>query len=286
MRKALTVLVLVPCLLLSVAGKKDKKKKGNEEPKVGWVKPSEDAAGACLYPPKWDDLTTNPRQLARAQAIADVLAQWKGERGDGVEIPTKFAYELETILLGDPKDIEAIAAENAQWCEKRMAGTVTNEQWGDWVAALAPRLTAGECRGSLLPQEMHDYLNIDGDWHMKMPFCKDDIVIVTASTQDKYQIEAKGPWIDVAGDKDKPAKGEGFPCTVENCYEGTMLVRFRNYDGSIEKIYPMGGSGALEIRIPDHGHLSVQINDDDWHDNHWKVDGGMQHHTGVSYLPK
>ena len=287
MRKSLVVALLVPCLLLTVGGKKDKKKKkkGQEEVRVGWVKPSEEAGGSCYYPPAWDDMASGPRGLARAPAIQDVLSQWKGERGDGVTMPEKYAYDLETILLGDPKDIEAIAMENATWCEKRMAGAATDEEWAGWVATLPARLTAGECRGSLLPQEMHDYLNIGGGWHMRMPFCKGETIVIAASTQDYYRVTEKGEWINTIGDTSKSVSGSEWACTLEGCYHGTLVCRFTNYDKSIQQVFPCGDGGTM-FTMPDHGHIDLQINDDAWHDNDWKVEGGMQHHTGVSYLPK
>lgn len=285
MRKALTLLVLVPCLMLSVAGKKDKKKKkGKKDERVGWVKPSEEASGACYYKPNFEEMTSGPRKIARSEAIEAVLSQWKGERGDGVTMPEKYAYDIETVLLGDPKDIEVIIDENTEWCEKRMAGEATDAAWAEWVAGLSTRLTKGECKGSLLPREMHDYLNISGEWHMKMPFCKGDKVIVSASTKDLYRVREGGPWITIAGELGKSVTGDQWACTLEGCYHGTLVARFRNYDGTIEQIFPVG-SGATEYTCPDHGYLEVMINDDAWHDNVWKVEGGMQHHAGVSYLP-
>ena len=285
MRKTLTILVLVPCLLVSVAGKKDKKKKkkGDDAPQVGWVAVGESETAKCYHAPDFEALTTNPRGLARAAAISDIIGQWRGERGDGVSITSKYAMDVETVLFGDPKDVEVIAAENTEWCEKRFAGTATDAEWSNWVATLPARLTKGECRGSLLPQEMHDYLNIDAEWHMKQPFCKGDKVVIASSLQDYYQVDKKGPWINTLGDTSKPAKGN-LPCTLENCYVGTMVARFRNYDGSIEQIFAAGDGGTI-YTVPDHGSLEVMINDDSWNNNVWKVEGGMQHHTGVSYLP-
>ena len=284
MRSALTLLVLVPCLMFSVAEAGKKKKKKGKAPKVGWVKPSDEAPGACYYAPDWEAMATNPRKMARSQAIQDILSQWKGERGDGVTMPEKVPYDVETVLLGDPKDVEAIADENTEWCEKRMAGQATDVDWSNWVAGLPPRLTKGECKGSLLPQEMHDYLNIHGGWHMKMPFCKGEKVIISASTKDYYKVSGKGAWINIAGEQGTSPSGGGYPCTTEGCYVGTLVGRFRNYDGTIEQMFP-AGSGATEFTMPDHGYIEVQINDNEWHDNAWQVEGGMQHHTSVSYLP-
>ncbi|MCA9568585.1 MAG: hypothetical protein KC656_12120, partial [Myxococcales bacterium] len=160
MRKAITVALLVPCLVFSVAGKKDKPKKGKDKgPKtalVGWQPEGE--AGKCYHPPKFDGMAEGPRKLARAETIAAIIGQWRGEQGDGISMGDTLVNNVETVLLGDPKDVEAIAGENLEWCRKHFAGQ--GQGWEDWATGLPPRLTAGECRGSLLPQEMHDYINL------------------------------------------------------------------------------------------------------------------------------
>ncbi len=281
MRKFLTVAVLIPCLVFSVAGKKDKKKKKRKkgaEPEVelvGW-QPVE--GGACYAPPRWDELVTGPRRVVRAKATATIVGQWRGEREDGVKMDDRLVMDVETILLGDPKDVEAIAGENLAWCRKHFAGQ--GQGWEAWIRTLPERLTAGECRGSLLPQEMHDYLNLAAGWHMKMDFCKGERVRIDVSTKDFYRVDEGGPWINADGDPDKEATGD-YPCTT-GCKVGQVIVRFRNYDGSIELIEPVG-TGTV-FTMPDHGSIWIRVNDNTPADNVWKVEGGMQHHAGVSYM--
>lgn len=281
--KAFAVAVLVPCLVLSVAGKKDKKKKkGKGAPPVelvGWQPVSGEGGGQCYHPPKWDGLVSGPRKLARAEAIAAIVGQWRGERDDGVQMPDRLVMNVETVLLGDPADIETIAGENLEWCRKHFAGK--GQGWADWATALPTRLTAGECKGSLLPQEMHDYLSLSSGWHMNMGFCKDEKVLISASNKDYYRVQEGGPWITADGDPDQEASGD-YPCTDQGCKVGQLLLRFKNYDGTIDIVQPIGTEAVF--RMPDHGSIWVRINDKTPADNVWKVEGGMQHHTGVSYM--
>ena len=283
--KAIAVAVLVPCLVLSVAGKKDKKKKKKDKGApavelVGWQPAGPEGAGSCYHPPKWDGIgAEGPRKLARAEAIAAIVGQWRGDRGDGVQMPERLVTNVETVLFGDPADVETIAGENLAWCEKHFAGNGAG--WADWATGLPTRLTAGECKGSLLPQEMHDYLNLSSGWHMNMGFCKGEKILISASNQDYYRVDEGGPWITADGDPDKVASGD-YPCTDQGCKVGQLLIRFKNYDGSIDIVQP-GGTETV-FTMPDHGSIWVRINDKTPADNAWKVEGGLQHHTGVSYM--
>lgn len=283
MRKAITVAILIPSLVFSFAGKKDKtkKKKNKGAPAVelvGW-QPVGENGGQCYYPPNFDELVSGPRKLARAEALNGIIAQWRGERDDGISMDDKLVMNVETIFLGDPKDIEVVAGENLEFCKKAMMGAGTSD-WESWAMTLPKRLTAGECRGSLLPQEMHDYLNLSSGWHMPQPFCKGERVRIDASERDFYRVDEKGPWINVDGDPETDAKGD-YPCTTD-CKVGQLLLRFKNYDGTIDQVIPAGTETLFTM--PDHGTIMVRINDKTPADNAWKVDKGLQHHTGVSYM--
>lgn len=280
MRKALTVAVLVPCLVLSVAAKKDKKKKkkkGNEPvvELVGW-NPVAEGAGQCYFPPKWEGMVEGPRKIARAEALSAIIGQWRGDQGDGISMDDKLVMNVETILFGDPADVEAIAGENLEWCRKHFEGN--GGGWEDWAMTLPKRLTAGECKGSLLPLEMHDYLNLSAGWHMPQPFCKGERVRIDVSNKDFYRVDDKGPWITADGDAEG-AKDE-LPCTT--CKRGQVILKFKNYDGTIEDIQPVGTE--LVYTMPDHGTIMIRINDATPADNAWKVERGLQHHAGVSYM--
>lgn len=284
MRKALTLAVLIPALMLSVAGKKDKKKKkkkGNDGPQVGWVEQGGEKPGACFHAPDFSKMAEGPRRLARADAIEQILTQWRGERDDGIQLTERTIYSVESVLLGDPGDVETILAENLDFCQQYFAGG-TPVAWDGWLTGLPARLTAGECKGSLLPQTLYDYLNIGDDWHIPAPLCKGDEVVIESSPKDYYKIAKDGPWINTAGDTAQAAES-GFPCTLEGCYKGTLLLRFRG-DGGSEQIIPIGNGGVF--RAPDHGKIDVMINLVDFNETEWKIEGGLQHHTSIGYLPK
>jgi hypothetical protein len=281
MRKALTLCVLLPALALSVAGKKEKKGKGPAVAPVGW-QVVKGGTGECHYPPAFDTMPQGPRVMARQQALEAALTQWRGERNDGVAVTETVSTNVETVLLGHPKDIEPTLIENLAWCEKVRTGQATTGEWESWLATLPAKLTEGECKGSIVPQTLYDYLNIHTEWHIPAPLCKGDEIVVTASDKDYYRIEKGGPWINAMGDTKQPGKGDDL-CTLEGCYKGTVLMRFRGESGA-EQILPVGISRVFTA--PEHGQITVTINDGDYTDNEWKVEAGLQHHTGIGYQPK
>lgn len=281
MRKALTLAVLLPALALSFAGKKEKPKKGPATALVGWQTPK-DGSGECHYPPDFTALPQGPRVMERQRALEAALTQWRGERDDGVSVTENVSTNVETVLLGHPNDIEPTLIENTAWCEKVRRGQATMGEWETWLASLPAKLTEGECKGSIVPQTLYDYLNIHTGWHIPAPLCQGDEIVITASDKDYYQIERGGPWINAAGDPKQPGKGED-PCTLEGCFKGTVLLRFRGESGA-EQILPVGLSRVF--KAPEHGQITVTINDNDYTDNVWKVEAGLQHHTGIGYQPK
>lgn len=283
-RKTVTLAVLLPALAFSFAGKKDKKKKkgGGKAPQVGWVVVDEEKGAGCYALPDFEAMADGPARLARATAIGEIIGQWRGQRSDGVQFEEKTVTSIETVLLGDPEDVGVMGPENYDWCTKVMDGKATAADWEGWARGLKARLTKGECRGSLLPQTMYDYLNIGGGWQMPAPFCKGDEVVIEVSAKDYYRVDKDGPWINAAGDTSQPAKS-GLPCTLEGCYKGTVIMKFTSDEG-MDMIEPVG-TGRV-FKVPAHGVLKVMINEDDFNENEWKIEGGMQHHASVGYSPK
>ena len=82
--RAWTVLLL-GLLVASPALAGKKKKKGDEPaaPLVGWHQ-AEGATGACWHAPDFESLGIADRRQARSETLTAILAQWKGEREDGV----------------------------------------------------------------------------------------------------------------------------------------------------------------------------------------------------------
>ncbi len=286
MRTALTLAILVPALAMpAFAGKKNKKKKkkkGNDEPTTGWVVIDEEKGAACYNPPDFSSMPDGPARLERSKAIGEIFGQWRGQRDDGVKFEEKTVMNVETVLLGDPEDTDVMAPENFEWCKKVMKGKATMADWEGWARGQKARLTKGECKGSLLPQTMYDYLDVGGGWQIPAPFCKGDEVVIEVSAKDYYRVEEDGPWINAEGDTSQPAKGD-LPCTSDGCFLGTVILKF-TADSGMELIEPVG-TGKV-FRVPDHGVIKVMVNDRDMNGNEWKIEGGMQHHASVGYSPK
>ena len=59
-------------------------------------------------------------------------------------------------------------------------------------------------------------------------------------------------------------------------------MRFTSESG-VQQILPVGES--REFLVPEHGRVDVMINDDSMSDNLWKVEHGVEHHTGIEYKP-
>lgn len=283
MRRAVTLALLLPALALSVAGKKEKKdKKGGGAPLEGWHVPKGASEGECHYPPDFASLASGPRRMARQAALEAALTQWRGERGDGISMSEIVATNVETVLLGHPDDIEPTMQQNLAWCERVRRGEEAAGAWESWLGGLPTQLTKGECKGSIVPNTLYDYLNIHEGWHIPAPLCKDDVIVLNASDKDYYRIERGGPWINAAGDTSKPGSGDDL-CTLEGCYKGTLLMRFVGESGA-EQILPVGLQ--KEFRAPEHGKITVTINDQDYTDNEWKIEAGLQHHTSIGYAPR
>ncbi|MCB9664851.1 MAG: hypothetical protein H6732_12120 [Alphaproteobacteria bacterium] len=279
--RAWTVLLL-GLLVASPALAGKKKKKGDEPaaPLVGWHQ-AEGATGACWHAPDFESLGIADRRQARSETLTAILAQWKGEREDGVAFDGRLVENVETVLLGLPEKIETIAPKNLELCTKAMAGGGT-AAWDQWVQSLPRSLTKGECARPL-DDTIFWYADLGMGWQGGTSICSDDKVKIWASAADEYRVDDNGPWINAAGDMSKPTAGlDGYLCTTEGCYAGQLLVRFRGQSGA-EVIMPVG----LELIYspPEHGQIEFAINDTTYFNNVWRVVRGIQHRTAVTYEP-
>ena len=89
-----------------------------------------------------------------------------------------------------------------------------------------------------------------------------------------------GPWINVAGDLENRAMDDEYPCTLEGCYVGSLILRFTDEVGN-ETVHPVGEQTIFEA--PVHGKIEVRINDATFYDNVFKKEGSMIHHTSIEY---
>jgi hypothetical protein len=283
MQRLLAVpLVLLAASILVVgqdasAGKK--KSKEPEAPKVGWI-PAGTNGGQCWHPPDFASMPEGPKRMAWQETRDQMLAQWRGARPDGVKFDDQVVDTVETVLLAKADRIELVSKENLAQCEKAMTGGGT-AAWEAWVKSLAGSLTEGECPTPPMDYTMYDYLSINNDWQIPVQVCKGDRITVHGTPADYYQITKGGPWINVLGDT-SDTNVSGLPCNVEGCVRGMLIMRFTTESG-VQQILPVGES--REFLAPEHGRVDVMINDDSMSDNLWKVEHGVEHHTGIEYKP-
>lgn len=260
------------------AGKKDKKKKGGEVEVSGWHQ-EEGWQGACYFPKNYEKLGAGDRKLARSEALREMLSQWNGSKGDGVSFDETATTNAETALLGKPDWIERMSQENLEEC-KKWAKSGDSGSWASWLNHVHGTVNEGDCKNAPLDYSLFDYLDIGKGWQIPAGVCKGDTFKVIGTTIDYYKVRPDGPWINVVGDTSVAALGDKYPCNVEGCVEGMLIMRFTDEQG-IETILPVGEE--LDWTAPNHGKIEVRINDDSFFDNVYKQEGSMIHHTGVTY---
>ncbi len=273
--------ILVALLLILPFGaeaKRRKKKKNKDEsagPRIGWVAVGE-AGGQCYFPPDFDDPDLNKfdRRQKRAEALNEILGQWSGNRNDGVSFDPGMVESVRTVLLGTPERIEGFAQRNAEQCEKAMTGGGV-AAWETWAEGARGRLTEGDCPTPPMEYTAFDYLQINNNWQIPISVCKNDRVIIKGTKRDQYRLTKDGPWMNVAG-TDGPT--EGLPCSIEGCKRGMLIMKFRPAEGP-EVILPVGEQ--TEFTAPNHGEITVMVNDDQLSDNEWRMRGRVQDHTSI-----
>jgi len=280
--RAPSLLVLGLALVLSPTAQAKKKKNAEPAmPPVGW-QTEEGWTTKCYFPPNWGAMQETDRKMARAKALDEMKSQWLGGLDDGVSFSERSVDDLETTLLGRPEGIEAVAAQNLDYCKKVATGQGDTGAWESWIKGLPAKLTSGECR-TPFDYTMFDYLDIFKDWNRTVPICEGNKVRITATLNDKYRVRDNGPWINAAGDPDVSTAGsEEFPCNMEGCFEGMFYARFVTEKG-VETILPVGTSYVFEA--PENGEISYRINDTTFYDNKWFKTGAIEDHTAIEISP-
>ncbi len=256
------------------------KKKKNAEPAaavVGW-QPAGSAGGQCWHPPDFSTMPEGSKRMAWQETRDAVVAQWRGDRSDGVDFDDQVVEQAETVLLAQANRIEQVSRDNLAQCKTAMTGG-GNAAWETWVRGLPGALTVGECRTPPMDYTLYDYLSINHDWQIPVQVCKGDRFTVHGTPADHYQITKGGPFINITGDP-SGTDISGLPCNVEGCLRGMLIMRFTAESG-VQQILPVGDT--REFLAPEHGRVDVMINDDSMSDNLYKVDRGVEHHTGIEY---
>ena len=256
------------------------KNKPDAPPPVGWHQASEEWKGQCYYPPNWDQLGPGDRRMQRQDAMDAMMSQWKGERGDGISFSGDDIDRLETVLLGEPEKTEIVATQNLKHCIDFMSGT-NPSGWSSWMGGVADKLTEGQCKWMKFVNTQFNYLNIDDDWQNPANVCAGDKVRIKGSTKDMYKISKEGEWITVAGNGER-ATSTDVPCNIEGCMHGMLILRFRDEAG-VDTIVPVGEEAVFTA--PNHGTITVQINDDTLYDNSYRTQSGITDHASIEYSP-
>lgn len=256
--------------------KRKKKKRRRGEVPTGWV---ETKAGppACYYSPVWGNLNEIDRRLKRAEVLDEILNQWRGQRGDGIDFGEELIEEVEITLLGRPEKIEAFVLANTEQCTAGDVGA-----WKSWAKGLKATLTAGECNHPL-DYTMFDYLDIGNGWQRPLNICKGDRISISGSASDRYRLSDESPWITIAGDPAQPTSGSEWPCNLEGCLAGMLVMRFVGKKSGIESVVPVGVRAVFSA--PEDGVISYRINDTTFFDNTWHTSGSVIDHTSIEVSP-
>lgn len=266
----------IPVLAVLACGQK--KAPESTGPIVGWHQ-EEGWLGACYFPPNFDETGGGARRMMRNDALTEIMTQWRGQRDDGVTFDPKAIDNVETALLTFPEKIEELASENAAQCKQAMTGKGTSS-WEQWLVASPGRLLAGECRRPLT-DTLFNYLDIGTGWQFTVGVCDENLVRITATANDEFRVDDDGPWINADGDADKLATSD-YPCNIEGCLVGQLILQFRG-DSGIELVKPIGLDSTFDP--PEHGTISVMVNDTTYYNNEFRIQNGIQHHTGITYTP-
>jgi hypothetical protein len=244
-------------------------------PIVGW-QTQEGWIGECYYPPNFDELGLGDRRQARQDTLEAIYKQWSSE---SMGFDPDLVEDAETVLLGEPDEIDAVSVINLKHCMTAMSGGGTSG-WTSWLRALPAKLTEGECKNAPLKYTLYDYLNISGKWQIPAGVCEGDVIRISGSSKDFYKVTESGDWINVSGVPDEHTTTSDFPCNFEGCLLGQLIMRFTDENG-ISIVRPVGE--RLTWTAPSHGEIEVMINDVDFSDNVYKVQSGITHHTSITY---
>ena len=244
-------------------------------PLVGWHT-QEGWIGECYYPPNFDELGTGDRRQARQDTLEAMYKQWSSE---SMGFDADLVENAETVLLGEPNEIEAVSQTNLKNCMTAMSGGGTSG-WTAWLRALPAKLTEGECKNRPLKYTLYDYLDIGGKWQIPAGVCEGDVIKISGSQSDFYKVTDKGDWINVTGVEGEHTTTTDYPCNIEGCLLGQLIMRFTDENG-ISVVLPVGAERIWTA--PSHGEIQVMINDYEFFDNVYKVQSGITHHTSITY---
>jgi len=288
-RHALLILLILGCLALiatpAFAKKKKKKKKGAEEPPpVGEV-----AVGdwTCYGPPNFAAMNNSARREARAAALNYLTELVNGQSRPGFVMEGDPLLLFETAFLGRPQLLDTWLAVNFSKCNEVAAGKVSEADYVKWLGSEARELEAGECYKPL-NYELHDYIDIQTNWQVRLHMCKGDAILIetTGEENGQFTIEDTGKpkknnYITAAGDPERPEAGEAG--LVSDMPAGALIMRFEAEDESMTRYVLVGQN--VTFKADQHGYISFSINDTTLFNNKFRNVGGAKDYLSLDIYP-
>jgi hypothetical protein len=271
--------VVMSWLMLVSLAEAKKPKGPPPAPPVGWAR-EEGWMGDCYYPPDWAKLGEGDRRMARQTTLEQMKAQWLGQREDNLKFDANVVDDVETVLLGRPKMIEVIAAENFNQCKQQMTRGGDAGGWQSWLSALPSRLTAGECLQPL-SYTLFDYLDINSGWQRPVGLCKGDRAHILTTVKDRYKLSKEAAWITSEGNGEKAVAAE-YPCNIEGCFVGMVVGKFEG-DSGVVTVFPIGAETVFTA--PENGTVYWCVNDTELSDNRYFKSATIEDKTAMTIEP-
>jgi len=290
-QRRILFLFLVLCSLTLVAApafaakKKKRKKKGEvEAAPVGKVVIGD---WTCYSPPDFAKMNNSERRQARSDSLDYLNPLVNGQSQKGFAMEGDPLLLFETAFLGRPQLLDTWLAVNFEQCKLVASGKLSYADYADWMGDQARELEAGECYKPLT-YELHDYIDIQTGWQLRLHMCKGDSILVetTGEENGQFTIEDTGKpkknhYITAMGDPERPEAGETG--VVSDMPAGALIMRFEAEDESMTRFEFVGKS--LEFTATQHGYISFSINDTTYFNNKFRNVGGAKDYLSLDIYP-
>ena len=268
--RILASLIAFSLALAGCASKAPSAGKAAPPPQTGYV---EVGAHTCYAPPIFEGLSATEVRHTRRQGLSEAQAHWRGEVDPALSFADITLAELEDRSLLHPEDLEPTLAENFALCQQWARGEIDAKAYEGKLVSHVRAFDRGRCEPQLYnPYSQNVLVNVD--WQGDLKLCAGQVADIKVS-EARYTLKApkagepipdeETQWITPAGDTSVSVEEGPYPCKVEGCFAGMLIGRFAPENGGEPILFPIG-TGTV-FRAPNHGTVSVQINDSDYQDN-------------------
>lgn len=289
-RRILFLLAAFSCFCLlsapAFAGKKKKKRKKGEieAPPVGRVVVGD---WTCYGPPDFAKMNNSTRRSARSDALDYLTELVNGQLQKGFLLEGDPLLLFETAFLGRPQLLDTWLASNLEQCRLAAAGKLSAVDYSSWMGEQARELEQGECYKPLT-YELHDYIDIQTEWQLRLHICKGDSILIETTGEENGQFTLedtgkpkKNKYITAAGDPERPEAGDAG--VVSDMPAGALVMRFEAEDESMTK-YVLVGQG-VSFKADQHGYISFSINDATYFNNVFRNIKGAKDYLSLDIYP-